>query len=293
MHQADFRQEDLRVTASDGYSLAARVYFPYEADQCKAGLLISSGTGYPKEFYARFAQYGVTRGFACMIYDYRGIGASAPEDMRDCDADLLDWGTLDAPAALNALVEGLEGQPVFTLGHSFGGQLVGLMDNHTLAKGHAFVAVGNGYWAHHHPRDWWKEFLFFAVLGPTSIKQHGYLKGIEYWPGSSMPAGVFKQWRRWCLSPHYYCKDIQKKLGEAYFEMNNAPMRQFAFTDDPVVNAKSEAFIRQCYNDAAYETNWIDPTELGISSIGHSGAFSRRSKAFWPIPFDWFETLIS
>lgn len=286
-------QEDVSVTTRDGVVLAATLFAPKELHERKAGVLISSGAGYAKEFYSRFAAYGASRGFVCMIYDYRGTAGSAADDMRACDFDFLTWGMLDAPSALEALVSRLDGLPVFTLGHSFGGQLIGLMNNHQQVRGHALIAVGSGYWLKHRPSEWWLEFLFFFVLGPLSLARHGYLKGVHYWPGVSMPATVFRQWKRWCLTPDYYWPDVQAKLDGGYFAMHGAPMHQFAFSDDPVVTPKSAAFTQKCYKSADYQTSWIEPSSLGIKKIGHSGAFSRAARDFWPLPFDWFDTLLS
>ena len=280
---------DVQFTSRDGVRLAGSLFAP---PRPRAALLISSGVGYPRAFYARFAAYGAARGFACLTYDYRGLGDSAPADMRACAADLLDWGCKDAPAALDCLAARCPGVPLFTLGHSFGGQLVGLMDNAHLARGHALVAVGNGFVLLHDPADWWKEFLFFHVLGPLSIARHGYLKGTRYWPGVSMPRRVFWQWRRWCHRPGYYLRDVRDRLQDGHFVMQGAPMRHFAFTDDPVANRRSEGFTRACYRDADYHTCWIAPEDLGAAHIGHSGAFSQRLQAFWPKPFDWFERLM-
>ncbi len=289
MHKSQIVKEGIEIITRDGVSLAATLFSPSKP---KAGVLISSGVGYPKEFYARIAAYGATRGFACLVYDYRGIAGSAPEDMRTCTADFFTWGTLDAPAALDALVSRLDGLPVFTMGHSFGGQLVGLMDNNQLAAAHALIAVGSGYWAGLRPSEWFRMFVLFYIIGPLSLVRHGYLRGIFYWPGVSMPGPVFKQWRQWCLRSDYYWRDIQKKLGGAYFAMKGAPIRQFGFTDDPVVTPKSEAFTRKCYQTADYETCWTKPEDIGVPKIGHSGMFSRSASDFWPMPFDWFETKI-
>ncbi len=292
MHETKSKREELQITTRDGVRLGAILNSPVNTKDIKAGVLISSGTAYPKEFYQRFAQYGASRGYACLTYDYRGISASAPDDMRNNTIQMLDWGLLDAPAALEALIKRLNGLPAYTLGHSFGGQLIGLMDNHHLASAHALIAVGNGCWRYHWPSDWWKEFLFFYIMGPLSLARHGYLKGGHFWPGDSLPAGVFLQWRRWCNNTNYYRDEIRDKLDGAFFTMKDVPMRQFAFTDDPVVNPRSEPFTKACYKGAEYSTHWINPADLGLEKIGHSGAFSRSCQAFWPLTFDWFDSLL-
>ncbi len=293
MRESSIKKQDIQISTPDGVSLAATLFLPLpSAPAPKAAVLISSGTGFPKAFYQLFAAYGASRGFACMTYDYRGIGGSAPADMRGCQADIIDWGTRDAPAALAFLAQRFDGVPIFTLGHSVGGQIIGLMDNHDLASAHAFVAVGNGYMPYHWPRYWPLELLFFYILGPLSLLHHGYIKGPDYWPGASMPRKVFLQWRRWCQRKTYYQRDVDEKLGGGNFAMGGVPIRQFGFADDPVINSRSVKLMEQLYDSANYDTKWIRPADIGVKAIGHSGAFSTKAKGFWPMPFDWFETLI-
>ena len=56
----------------------------------------------------------------------RLVTEQRPEQLRGFDATMSDWGLLDARAALRWQREQLG--PRLVLGHSFGGQLIGLLD---------------------------------------------------------------------------------------------------------------------------------------------------------------------
>ena len=35
----------------------------------------------------------------------------------------------------------------------------------------------------------------------------------------------------------------------------------------------------------------LAPEDVGLKQVDHAGAFRRGAEAFWPMPFDWFDTL--
>jgi predicted alpha/beta hydrolase len=59
----------------DGRELAAH-WIP--APQRRAVLVINAATGFPQTFYFRLADYAAARGYDTLVYDYRGMSASAP-----------------------------------------------------------------------------------------------------------------------------------------------------------------------------------------------------------------------
>src|SRR5437016_4493911 len=109
-------------------------------------LAVNGATGFRREFYLKFAGYCARRGYHALVYDYRGIGASARRPLAAEEARMSDWGRLDMPAALATLAARFAPLPLATLGHSVGGQLLGCMPNHALARAHVMVATSTGYW---------------------------------------------------------------------------------------------------------------------------------------------------
>src|SRR5207302_1023595 len=82
----------LELTASDGRTLAGLVL---EAPGARGALAINGATGFRREFYLKFAGYCARRGYHALVYDYRGIGASARRPLAAEEARMSDWGRLD------------------------------------------------------------------------------------------------------------------------------------------------------------------------------------------------------
>ncbi len=121
--------ESFNIRCPDGRELAANWFAASEAGAParRGGLLISSATGFPQTFYFKLAEYAAARGYDALVYDYRGMGWSAPPDLSNETTRMSDWGLIDMRAALEAVAERARGVPLATLGHSVGGQFLGLL----------------------------------------------------------------------------------------------------------------------------------------------------------------------
>lgn len=282
------REDEIRFEARDGYSLSARVIAP---DNPKAAVLISAGTGFPKGYYRRIALAGAERGYACLVYDYRGIAGSAPERMRGFEANILDWGRLDFPAALDRAESLAPGRPLFTLGHSVGGHLIGFADNAHKARAHAFVCCGSGYWGGHRAAYRPRVLFFWLGYGPACLALKGYIPEGGVWGGTALPRGVFLQWRRWAFKPGYFGADFET-IGEHRFDEVVAPIRSFRFTDDPIATERAARDLLAVYRNAPQELVRLTPADVGAERIGHGGAFKRGAEGFWPMVYDWFDGMV-
>ncbi len=271
--------------AADGYRLSGVWIRP--SGPARARALISAATGFPKEFYARFARDAARRGIACLLFDYRGIGGSAPEDLAAMRVDYTDWGRLDMPAAIDALTA--DGRDVASLhvGHSVGGHMVGFASNHGLLDRHAFVSVGSGYWAKHHLRSIPLELLFWWGYGPASLALTGAVTKWGPWRGESLPRGVFTTWRRWCHTPRYFRDELHDRLAPHWFEAVRAPIRSWVFTDDPIATPSAADDMLALYPNAPREMIVRAPGDYGVTRIGHEGAFRSAATRIWDEVWAW------
>jgi predicted alpha/beta hydrolase len=257
------------------------------AEAPAVAVLVSSGTGFPKGFYDRFARHLAARGAAVLTYDFRGIAGSRPDDLAAMQMDYPDWGRLDMPAALEALIAAAPGLPVAHVGHSVGGHFLGFMPNHHRIDRHAFVSVGSGWWGRHHRSYNPLELLFWFGFGPLSLLRRGYIKGGGLWAGTDLPAGVWKTWRRWCLKEPYFLDELKDRLQPHHFEAVTAPIRSWVFTDDPIATPVTSPILLQVYPNAPREVVVRAPADFGATRIGHEGAFRKGLEPLWDEIFDW------
>lgn len=277
------REEPIRFPARDGYELSGLIVRP--EGPAKGRVLISSGTGFPKEYFRAFARAGAARGWACLLYDYRGIAGSAPEDLAGFAMDYPDWGRLDMPAALDRVAEEGAG-PLVHVGHSVGGHFVGFWDNHDRVDRHVFVCVGSGNWAKHHLSSIPSELFFWWLYGPYCLARRGFIPGGGAWGGTALPPGVFKTWRRWCAHPDYFLPELEDRLHPHDFNNVRAPITSFIYSDDPISTPRTGAELLRAYPNAPTEIRVRKPSDYGLKAIGHAGLFRRNAAPAWDEVWD-------
>lgn len=283
---SDLVTRDFTAPAPDGYLLSMRLV---SAAEPRIAVLVSSGTGFPKGFYERFARHLADQGAAVLTYDFRGIAGSRPDDLKAMAMDYPDWGRLDMPAALDALIEAAPGLRVVHVGHSVGGHFLGFMANQDRIDRHAFVSVGTGWWGGHHRSYNPLELFFWLGFGPFSLMRHGYIKGGGLWGGTDLPRGVFTTWRRWCLKRAYFSRELETTLRPHHYEAVSAPIRSWIFTDDPIATPNTARDLLTVYPNAPSEISVHAPGDFGARRIGQEGAFRKGMEPLWDRIFHWLE----
>lgn len=277
----------LELAASDGRTLAGLVL---EAARPRGALAINGATGFKREFYLKFAGYCALRGYHALVYDYRGIGASARHPLAAEDARMSDWGRLDMPAALATLAARFAPLPLVTVGHSVGGQLLGSMPNQSLARAHVMVAASTGYWRRQRVPFRYLALAFWKLHGPLMLHLVGYVPQGLLWTGESLPRGVFLQWRRWCLQATPFGPQLDEELRDSRYAEVRAPLLSLSFSDDPIATPTAVEALLESYPNAQIEQRRTHPREVGVRRIGHHGFFSERHRdSLWRAALDWID----
>jgi predicted alpha/beta hydrolase len=273
--------------ARDGRRLAGALV---TAGQPRGALLINSATGLLYGFYLKFARYCAARGYHTLVYDYRGIGASAITPLQDETARMSAWGRLDMPAALEWLAARCAALPLFTLGHSVGGQLIGAMDNAGRARAHVMIAASTGYWRRERVPFRYLAFIFWTLYGPWMLRRRGYVPRGFIWRGEPLPAEVFRQWRRWCLDAASYGPRLDADLADSHFGEVRGPLLVWGFADDPIATPSAVEALLVSYGAAQIERRWTRPREVVARTLGHHGFFSERHRdTLWRGALDWID----
>jgi len=273
------------IRAADGFELGARRYG--DAAGARAGVLIAPAMGVPQSYYADFAAWLGAQGYAVLTFDYRGMGASRPaafgRSLRGFEADVVIWAERDAAAAVAHLQAALgDGRPVHWLGHSLGGQIVGLLPNPERLGRIVTVGTGSGYWRENSPRLRRTVWALWYLIAPLSLKLAGYFPGRRLRKVGDLPAGVMAQWRRWCLSPDYMMGEGGERLRARYASVHN-PILSLSFTDDEFMSERNVASLHGFYAAAPREMRRLAPQDAGVRAIGHFGFFRARFEpSLWP-----------
>lgn len=275
------------IPALDGYPLGAVVIEPPAP---RWVMQLQGGTGIPRELYLKFGRYAAARGVAVVLYDYRGVGASRPPRLRGFEAYMRWWGERDMPGVLEWIKLRYPGLPRVILGHSAGAQLLGLMPNHADVTAVAAIAAGSGYW-----RELQRPYRYFSLLvwlglHPVFSPVLGYFPGKLLGLGEDLPVGVITEWRDWCLHGPYIGNRLGSTMPNHQYHAFRAPIRAWAFTDDPIAHPDSTRELFRLYTRAEVTVVPVTPQEAGLAEIGHVGFFRSRSQAaLWDQPLAWLE----
>ena len=96
--------------------------------------------------------------------------------------------------------------PLAYVGHSFGGQALGLLANNTEVSRALLIAAQAGYWKLMASPERYRVYAMLNFVGAAPHPVLGYTPG---WTGigEDLPKGVFLQWARWVMSPRYLFDD--------------------------------------------------------------------------------------
>jgi predicted alpha/beta hydrolase len=269
---------EITLTAEDGYPLGATTY-----GSAERAVLVMPATGVPQSYYAKFAAFLADRGFSVLTFDYRGIGRSLHGDVRKLNARMQDWALLDAAAAFAFL----GARKVSVVGHSFGGQALGLLPDTDRIAAALMVGSQSGYWKHWSVlgRAWMWPATHLGLPGVAKLR--GYFPGARLGFGEDLPAGVALQWASWCRHPRYLVGALG--VEDAYSKIK-IPIRAYAITDDPFAPLPAVEALRQLYPNAQWETRRVSPRDVGAKALGHFGFFRERFRdSLWREAAEWLE----
>ena len=274
--------ERVEMVCADGERLQGH-FLPAQGDARGLPVLISPATGVKQHFYLRFATWLAGRGHAVLVFDYRGMGLSRQGQLRDCRATLADWGQQDLPAALDWLLQ-RTGQPQAALiGHSAGGQMIGLMPNHHRVARLVGVAASTGWFRRMRPGFRFKARLGLRVLLPLGTRLKGYAPSSAIGLGEDLPAAVARQWGQWCAAGGYATNAVKHQPERDFHAQVRTPATVLYASDDDIANDGTVADLLRTWPAAPKVAHRIEPAAHGLRAIGHLDWFRQSHQALWPL----------
>ncbi len=260
----------------------AGVMFEPAAGKAVGSVLLAGALAVPQRYYAAFAAWLASQGQRVMTFDPSGIGASRSGPLREVRADMLSWARQDFAAAV-AHLAALQGGPIAVLGHSLGAHHAAMTDAATQARIHHLLAVaaGAGSW-----RTWaaparWRVPLMLHLAGPLLTPLFGHFPGRRLGLVGDLPAGVMRQWSRWCRHPQF-AWGAEPALVLPSLQSARFRITAFSFSDDEAMTEANTRTLLNAMPRAPATLQRLQPADVGLQRIGHLGAFRRESAALWP-----------
>ena len=287
--KADIETYSLSIMTHRKQALAATVYHPKRA--VKKAVMIAPATGIKRQFYHNFATYLAEHGFGVVTFDNEGIGDSLTTDLAKSDASLISWGRYDMPAVLDALQDEFADASYHLIGHSAGGQLIGLMPNYKSITSVFNVACSSGCIKNMKMPYKLKAKFFMDIFIPINNRMLGYTASDKVGMGENLPKHVARQWREWCKGEGYIKTAFGKSIQTHFYDDFAIKSLWVGFSDDDIANSKNMDDMIRVFSQMPVEKRFFDPKEFGVDNIGHMLYFSRRinTKApeLWQMAVDW------
>jgi predicted alpha/beta hydrolase len=276
--------QDTTIAARDGYALAASVFVP--EGRPSGAVLINSATAVPRKIYRGFASHLASQGFAVVSYDYRGTGGSRPASLRGFNVRMRDWAALDVSGAIDHMRMVWPKLPLCVVGHSFGGQAVGLAPNNNEISRAFFVAAQAGYWRLFHSPEKYRVYALMRLIGSPVARMLGYMPG-RFGIGEDLPRDVFLEWTNWVMKPRYFFDDATLQALENFPNYRGA-LRAICLADDPWATAPAVDLLCAGFTNTKAERIDVSPADVGAAKIGHFGFFRPEHRdTLWRDAAEW------
>lgn len=282
----DTSHRDITVTCEDNTNLAASLYQP--DTPFKGAIMVGPATGIKRQFYHAFAKYLCSQGFGVITYDNRGIGESAKGNVAHSQASLVTWGEQDMPAILDALKHHFPNTSYFLVGHSAGGQLLGLMHNVLDLTAFCNFGSSSGSLRNMRKRYLVKAHFFMNVYIPLSNLIFGHTKSQWVGMGEPLPKNVARQWQKWCNGQGYVKTGFGSDVKHHRYNDIQIPSKWLLAEDDDIANIDNVHDMVSVFPNMAAEIETLSPSAHDVREIGHMKFFSRTCSHLWPKVSDYF-----
>ncbi len=279
---APLAPEPVTIVCADHQRLRGHFFAPRGAAR-PLPVLIAPATGVRQQFYWRFADWMAERGHAVLVFDYRGIGLSRDVPLAASKARLVDWGRQDIVAALQCLLDRTRAPKAVLVGHSVGGQMIGLLPNHHRIAQLVGVASSSGWFGGMRPGYAWKARLAVGTLLPLLARLKGYAPASWFGLGEDLPAGVAVQWGQWCCAGGYAANAVHRLAAADFHALVRTPITVLHAEDDDIATAATVQDLLRTLPGAPRAALQVRPSEHGLRHIGHLDWFRQSHRALWPM----------
>ncbi|WP_346659493.1 alpha/beta fold hydrolase [Pseudomonas sp. RIT-PI-AD] len=282
----DLATEPVELICRDGQVLGGQCWRP---EGSEAGtVIVNNATGVLARYYARYAAFLARQGYCVLTYDYRGIGASRPSDLRHARMRWRDWGDYDFDAAVRWARQRDPLGLLVTVGHSIGGFLPGFAPAAVQVDRFLTVGAQYAYWRDYAADRRLRLACKWHLAMPALTALYGFFPGRRLGWLEDLPAGVAYEWafRRARMELSYPRAERAETL--ARFAAVRAPILALSMSDDEFGTPAAIRRGLDYYRRSDRQRVQLRPRDLGLEKVGHFDPFhDRHCTGLWQASLQW------
>jgi predicted alpha/beta hydrolase len=251
-------------------------------------VVFAAALGVPYKNYQPLATFLSENGYGCLLFDYRGIGASVPQDGAIRNITMHQWGHQDIEAALQFASAQPGAEQLFLLGHSCGGQLFGLAPSSSRLSGAILVAAQLAHWSlWPFPAKLGMLGLWGLLIPLMSLNRDMFPARRTGLSSVDIPAGVTREWARWARSSQYLFNP-EFGLDTSRYANFRFPVQAWGFDDDGYAPAGAIDALLKRMSNIKLDRQQVENRSADIGTIGHFGFFREKMRSMlWPVLLAW------
>jgi len=240
-----FMQEKIKIRTKDGRMICATCYYPLKPNGKNIIVAPAAAANVTQREYRSFAVFFQQLGYNVFTFDYRGVGDSAPSQLKGCDARLQQWAVQDADAVIRYVKTSFPGTELIYVGHGIGGELIGLAQASQYIN--KLVLVSSSLSC---KRLWsWKgrmRITLLKAIGSVSNSLLGYFPGKRLGFPRDLPKGVMHEWSDWCDKPN----GLFDVFPDNNYRKLTIPLFAFSFSNDWMTPEKGVQGLLSYFSNA-------------------------------------------
>ena len=248
----------------------------FESGSSSVILIIASAMGVKQSFYQGFSEFAEANGISVITFDYSGIGNSLNENIKDNKDFLSSWGDRDLEAVIKYSIENFPNHKKVVLGHSIGGQLIGLAPSSVDLDKIILMSAQSGYWGFWKGVNKVKMFFNWHLLFPILTYFIGYMPSKRFSKMENLPENVAKEWAKWCRNPNYLFDSFSEE--KTFFTKIKCAATSISFDDDFFAPKKSVDWLNQKFQNVTLIRKHFFPNDVNVTKIGHFDLFKSNFK---------------
>lgn len=254
------------------------------AQNAKAVVLINPGTATKTSFYVPFSEFLVSHGYHVVLWNYRGFCDSKTTELKLCSYQYSDIGRYDIPAVIEHVKSYFPHLPLYCVGHSAGGQQLGIAKNCNQIDAFFAIAVSAGYFPAMPLSYRVKANFFFRIFAPFTGAIFNFIPAKKFRMMEDLPVEFTREWSSWCKERNLFFSEkfYGKSVPISTFQDFNIPIFVFTADDDEICTEQNLTnFWSHVSSDKVITFRRYKVSELPSKSIGHFGYFRKSNQLIW------------